>query len=409
MAPRLNSGGCSAKKKLETVTLSGFVGEDRDKATHAIEAHGLQVTENPLMADICIRHGRLGRTLKVLCAMARGTPIVSDSWAHQLENHAPDAPSEKYADLHLVSDQATEREWNVALRETLCRARRARESEKGLLSLYCVHIADDVARPDPVCLAIMVRAAGGHVLNDFGMREQRLLEEGESSMHWVLHVSRRLTDSNPDHHQSSTTSGWKPMPIDTDAHKDIIDGLSASSSEPDDDNDEDWSIEKDRTRVGTRSSSSSNKRRQKNIKSEPSVIFAPPPTSPTTPLFRNNSEGLAMAPPPSSASSVGKRRRIEKSPSISSGSAMMDYNQQLATTVSSFLDPNCSLNDMQVLLAARKAELNIPANSQLLVVTTDVQQQQSSVSKKKAWERHGAMVVEPELIIQSIIQCDRKF
>ncbi|KAJ1931365.1 Mediator of DNA damage checkpoint protein 1, partial [Linderina pennispora] len=164
------------RAEVRFVTITGVQGEERVRLTRQLEINGASVTENPLLADVCIRQGKLGRTLKVLCAMARGTPIVSMSWIAELSStikarmDAEDMCA--LANRHLLEDKETEAEWGVSLAGILAKAKKLQAK---LLSRFCVLISDEVQRPDPVCLGVMVRAAGGALFNDFGKREEDLL------------------------------------------------------------------------------------------------------------------------------------------------------------------------------------------------------------------------------------------
>ncbi|KAJ2321217.1 Mediator of DNA damage checkpoint protein 1, partial [Coemansia sp. RSA 2681] len=301
-----------------------------DRIVRQLETHGLSVTANPLIADICVRQGKLGRTLKVLCALARGVPVVSPNWVSDLGSVALRTRSTSthktlagLAQTHLLIDRATEREWEFTLTDTLRKAREANGSgQKGLLAGYCVYVEANVARSDPVCLSVMVKSAGGFVLNDFGRGEERLLR-GEEPAHAEPHLSRR---------SASATTAPDLLAEGTPTAADCVlaDELTESSTEPDNDSDEDWSASNNQAR-GRRTSSSgtgvaaaaasagnSCRKRRKTLpklpkieyessedggggasdavgraklKSEPSMIFAPPPpglgSAATTPAAAN--------------------------------------------------------------------------------------------------------------------------
>ncbi|KAJ2817865.1 hypothetical protein IWW50_006018, partial [Coemansia erecta] len=75
-----SSSFINAKENPALVTLSGLPNDEKAEVTRVLAQHALETTENPLAASVCVRHGRLGRTLKVLCALARGVPIVPVAW-----------------------------------------------------------------------------------------------------------------------------------------------------------------------------------------------------------------------------------------------------------------------------------------------------------------------------------------
>ncbi|KAJ2409357.1 hypothetical protein GGF41_006591, partial [Coemansia sp. RSA 2531] len=203
-----------------------------------------------------------------------------------------------------------------------------------------------------------------------------------------------------------------------------------SSTEPDNASDEDWDSRNDKRRSrrtstgGIASSLGGGHRRKRKtlpkltkieyessddgttdtnrvkLKSEPSMIFAlPPPLSygsaATTPVRnRGASESPSIRQRPSSANN--KRRRIQESPSISATAthfAIGSCTSDMGSAVP--FDPQCSPLDMSTLLKARKAELGIPADAQLLIVSANTEP-----ALRKLWETHSAVVIEPELIIQ---------
>ncbi|KAJ2023785.1 Mediator of DNA damage checkpoint protein 1, partial [Coemansia sp. S85] len=427
---RLTRQNSSDASGIRMVALTGFLGDDLDQIVRKLESHGLSVTDNPLIADVCVRQGKLGRTLKVLCALARGIPVVSPNWVSDLGSVALRTRSTSalktlasLALAHLLIDRVTEREWGFALADTLCKAREM--SGGGLLAGFCVYVTPSITRPDPASLTIMVRSAGAFVLNDFGRDEERILR-GEDNVQPDPHVSRRSASATaPD-----LITGECDTPVT--AADCVLAGELTDSTEPDDDEDEDWSASNTRNRRssggGITSSGGGKPRRKRKtlpkltsveyessddgdgtlntnrfkLKSEPSMVFAPP-QGPITPVRnRGASESPSMR---QHASSANKRRRILESPNISAASThfacVSDAGLGLATV--SF-DPQCSRQDMATMLAARKSELGIPDDAQLLVISANTEP-----ALQKTWETHGTVVVDPELIIQSIIHCSRQF
>ncbi|KAJ2159739.1 hypothetical protein GGF46_002818 [Coemansia sp. RSA 552] len=302
------------------VTVSGV--DCPDQLAHLelqLSTSALRVTEDPLEASACIRHGHLARTLKVMCALARGTPILAADSAFDpvvLLRHPLDS-------ARLLSDPATEQQWEMSLQDTLQRARAA-----PVLAGLCVFVAPCVVRPDPACLATMVRAAGGHILNP------ALL---------------------PKHHRRRS-SGVLPSPAPELFSQD-------SSTEPDDDSDEDWSLAQATGRPPRRA------RKRK--------IFPKLKPAPSDIVDSEPSLILAPATPKTPGTSLPKRRRVD----------------------AGFLDPRCSTNDLEVLVAARKAELAIPADARLVAVV-------AAETDCRDWEKHSIAAVLPEQIIQSIIHCN---
>ncbi|KAJ2825877.1 hypothetical protein FBU31_003590, partial [Coemansia sp. 'formosensis'] len=411
---------------IRMVAITGFLGDDLDQAVRKLEAHGLTITDNPLLADVCVRQGKLGRTLKVLCALARGIPVVSPDWVSDLSSMAlrtrstsPHKTPATLAQRHLLTDRATEREWGFTLAETL---QKARDMSGQLLAGYCVYVTPNVARPDPACLSVMVKSAGGFVLNDFGRLEERILR-GEENIQPDPHLNRSVSATTaPDLDGSGT-------PTLSTAECMLAGELSESSTEPDNDSDEDWGAEKTRSRrtstggiIGNSVSGSHRRRktlpklakieyessdedtRRFKLKSEPSMIFVPPNigSAATTPVRnRGASESPSVR---QRLSANNKRRRIQESPSISATAMHFALGGCDAGPATVAFDPQCSRQDMAILLTARKSELGIPADAQLLVVSANTE-----LAVRKMWETHGAVVIEPELIIQSIIHCSRQF
>ncbi|KAJ2681531.1 hypothetical protein H4R19_007322, partial [Coemansia spiralis] len=75
-----------------------------------------------------------------------------------------------------------------------------------------------------------------------------------------------------------------------------------------------------------------------------------------------------------------------------------------AGPVLTVLDPRCNRSDLELVLGARKAELRVPAQTRLLVVAAA-----ATPALRKLWNKHRALVVDPEQIIQSIARCALQF
>ncbi|KAJ2384453.1 hypothetical protein H4S02_004805, partial [Coemansia sp. RSA 2611] len=317
---RRNLGLGDSAGPVALVTLSGLGAAEKAKAVAALAALALAPTEDPLRADVCVRHGRLGRTLKVLCALARGTPVVPVAWLLALDacDARPKSALVARAHAHVLADRATERAWRMTLRGTL---RRAAGPAPPLLSAFCVLVAD-VAR-DPACLATLVRAAGGHVLN-------------------------APEDSAP---EDSAAEDTAPALL----------AAGSSSPEPDDDDDADWSLAPQPRAPRAKRRKTLPRLKPADdcaLRSEPSLILAPPT-------------------PSAHAAAAGRRRP---------GSAL--------------LDPASRPADFAAELDARKAALGVPAHAALLVVTD---------GGGGEWAAHAARLATPENVIQSIIHCALEF
>ncbi|PIA16179.1 hypothetical protein COEREDRAFT_81399 [Coemansia reversa NRRL 1564] len=463
-APSIGTAGASSATTTATLLamLSGFPVAERERQVRLLEAGGFHVTEDPLCANVCIRHGRrLGRTLKVLCALARGIPIVTTAFAQSLSvdgtllslsEAAGGGCVEELvlplAEPHLLCDRATEREWGISLVDTLQRAREVSRLDQRpmLLAAFCIYIAEDVARPDPISLAVMVRAAGGFVFNDYG-RSERLLRAGHAPSELIAPQRNPDTCSEfsappPEPHSAphlvSTKNSAAPQ------LEDCLSGeLSQSSStEPDNESDEDWSLEQSTKDVVSRRSSTNARRKRRKtlpklkplyhhpsdlditakqntategdyqppslssasaaIDSEPSVILAPP-TAPTTPKTNTTATAASVSPQLFQKNKLQKRRRVEPSPTIAG--TMMHPDLSLDPSTAGLLDPQDNPEKLQQKLVARKAELGDAAeHAELLVLSANLHP-----DFKRAWESHGVKVVDPEKVIQSIIHCSIQF
>ncbi|NXK15393.1 MDC1 protein, partial [Herpetotheres cachinnans] len=97
---------------------------------------------------------RIRRTVKFLCAVARGIPIVTPEWlqksAHSGRVLAPDP--------FLVRDSQQERHFGFSLAQALCRARC-----HPLLQGYEVHVTPNV-RPEPEHMRDIITCSGGTFL-----------------------------------------------------------------------------------------------------------------------------------------------------------------------------------------------------------------------------------------------------
>ncbi|KAM8779808.1 mediator of DNA damage checkpoint protein 1 [Rhynchonycteris naso] len=97
---------------------------------------------------------RIRRTVKFLCALGRGLPILSLDWLYQSRRAGCFLPTEEY----VVSDPEQEKNFGFSLRDSLRRAR-----ERRLLEGYEVHVTPGV-QPPPPQMAEIVSCCGGTVL-----------------------------------------------------------------------------------------------------------------------------------------------------------------------------------------------------------------------------------------------------
>ncbi|KAJ2856515.1 Mediator of DNA damage checkpoint protein 1 [Coemansia erecta] len=342
----------SIKKKddgvvVVVVMFTGFEdSEQRERMARVLETQGVRVTDDPLEATVCVVSSqRLSRTLKVLCAMGRGIPIVTTAWL----NESPLSLST--AQSYILCDQATEAEWGISLRRTLdTAAKNNGSSATKLFAGFCVYVARDVESPSPKSLATMIRAAGGHLLNNHNnnndnnklcatkhQQQQRLARKSSAIVDTGRAMSMEIGDMVVEHMFMSNNSS-----------------SSSSSTEPDDDSDdEDWTIESVNRSKPRKAAKTTKKRNTPLLTTESPSVDEPKPTD-----------------------------------------AVVDAK----TSGDLFLDPSCGRHDMDYFLSARRAELLIPDDTRLLVISAS-----EDPAIRNKWAGHQALVVLPELIIQSII------
>ncbi|KAF6114939.1 mediator of DNA damage checkpoint 1 [Phyllostomus discolor] len=97
---------------------------------------------------------RICRTVKFLCALGRGIPILSLDWLHQSHKAGCFLPPDEY----VVTDSEQEKNFGFSLRDSLSRAR-----ERRLLEGYEIHVTPGV-QPPPPQMAEIISCCGGTVL-----------------------------------------------------------------------------------------------------------------------------------------------------------------------------------------------------------------------------------------------------
>ncbi|XP_047653543.1 mediator of DNA damage checkpoint protein 1 isoform X4 [Phacochoerus africanus] len=97
---------------------------------------------------------RIRRTVKFLCALGRGIPILSLDWLHQSRKAGCFLPPDEY----VVTDPEQEKNFGFSLREALSRAR-----ERKLLEGYEIHVTPGV-QPPPPQMGEIISCCGGTVL-----------------------------------------------------------------------------------------------------------------------------------------------------------------------------------------------------------------------------------------------------
>ncbi|XP_007090655.2 mediator of DNA damage checkpoint protein 1 isoform X1 [Panthera tigris] len=97
---------------------------------------------------------RVRRTVKFLCALGRGIPILSLDWLHQSRKAGCFLPPDEY----VVADPEQEKNFGFSLRDALSRAR-----ERRLLEGYEIHVTPGV-QPPPPQMGEIISCCGGTVL-----------------------------------------------------------------------------------------------------------------------------------------------------------------------------------------------------------------------------------------------------
>ncbi|XP_060045369.1 mediator of DNA damage checkpoint protein 1 isoform X4 [Erinaceus europaeus] len=97
---------------------------------------------------------RVRRTVKFLCALGRGIPILSLDWLHQSRKAGCFLPPDEY----IVTDPEQEKNFGFSLRKALSRAR-----EQKLLEGYEIHVTPGV-QPPPPQMGEIISCCGGTVL-----------------------------------------------------------------------------------------------------------------------------------------------------------------------------------------------------------------------------------------------------
>ncbi|XP_071469649.1 mediator of DNA damage checkpoint protein 1 isoform X3 [Marmota flaviventris] len=98
---------------------------------------------------------RIRRTVKFLCALGKGIPILSLDWLHQSRKAGCFLPPDQY----VVSDPEQEKNFGFNLRDALHRSR-----ERRLLEGYEIHVTPGV-QPPPSQMGEIISCCGGTVLS----------------------------------------------------------------------------------------------------------------------------------------------------------------------------------------------------------------------------------------------------
>ncbi|XP_072497663.1 mediator of DNA damage checkpoint protein 1 isoform X2 [Notamacropus eugenii] len=110
---------------------------------------------------------RVRRTVKFLCALGRGIPILSLEWLHQSRKAGRFLPPDEF----VVNDPEQEKNFGFSLRESLSRAQ-----ERGLLEGYEIYVTPGV-QPPPPQMGEIITCSGGTALSSMPRvyKSQRLV------------------------------------------------------------------------------------------------------------------------------------------------------------------------------------------------------------------------------------------
>ncbi|XP_027732509.1 mediator of DNA damage checkpoint protein 1 isoform X2 [Vombatus ursinus] len=110
---------------------------------------------------------RVRRTVKFLCALGRGIPILSLEWLHQSRKAGRFLPPDEF----VVNDPEQEKNFGFSLREALSRAQ-----ERGLLEGYEIYVTPGV-QPPPPQMGEIITCCGGTALSNMprAYKSQRLV------------------------------------------------------------------------------------------------------------------------------------------------------------------------------------------------------------------------------------------
>lgn len=98
---------------------------------------------------------KIRRTVKFLCALSRGIPIVNTKWLEACKSAKKVLPSTPY----FIKDRVAERQNNFLIKQAHDKAK-----EKPLLENYQVYVTPNV-RPPPDQMKMIVQCAGGQYVD----------------------------------------------------------------------------------------------------------------------------------------------------------------------------------------------------------------------------------------------------
>lgn len=141
------------KPNQETAPKVLFTGVMDSRGERAVLALGGSLASSVNEASHLVTD-RIRRTVKFLCALGKGIPILSLNWLYQSRKAGCFLPPDDY----LVTDPEQEKNFSFSLRDSLCRAR-----ERRLLEDYEIHVTPGV-QPPPPQMGEIISCCGGTFL-----------------------------------------------------------------------------------------------------------------------------------------------------------------------------------------------------------------------------------------------------
>ncbi|XP_073938667.1 mediator of DNA damage checkpoint protein 1 isoform X6 [Castor canadensis] len=147
-----NQESAAPKTKPPQVLFTGIMDARGERAVLALGGSlaGSVTEASHLVTD------RIRRTVKFLCALGKGIPILSLDWLHQSRKAGHFLPPDEY----VVTDPEQEKNFGFRLRDALSRAQ-----ERRLLEGYEIHVTPGV-QPPPPQMGEIISCCGGTVLSN---------------------------------------------------------------------------------------------------------------------------------------------------------------------------------------------------------------------------------------------------
>ncbi|XP_019487379.1 PREDICTED: mediator of DNA damage checkpoint protein 1 isoform X8 [Hipposideros armiger] len=144
---------CTKPNHKSTAPKVLFTGVVDARGERAVLALGGSLASSVAEASYLVTD-RIRRTVKFLCALGRGIPILSLDWLHQSHRAGRFLPPDDY----VVTDPEQEKNFGFSLRDALSRAQ-----ERRLLEGYEIHVTPGV-QPPPAQMGEIISCCGGTVL-----------------------------------------------------------------------------------------------------------------------------------------------------------------------------------------------------------------------------------------------------